>query len=109
MVAVTCKMGFWSTVARPLFARSLAPPDRMPACCLHAWDRPLAARVPRCMHDCRADESGHSHHTATCMQQLLIRVSTAGQSFVQGIPEGQEMELATMIIECCSNEKTFIK
>ncbi|PSC73785.1 pre-mRNA-splicing factor CWC22-like protein [Micractinium conductrix] len=26
-----------------------------------------------------------------------------------GIPAGQEMELATMIIECCSNEKTFIK
>lgn len=28
---------------------------------------------------------------------------------VQGIPAGQEMELTTMIIECCSNEKTFIK
>ncbi|KAI8104902.1 hypothetical protein M9435_000079 [Picochlorum sp. BPE23] len=26
-----------------------------------------------------------------------------------GIPEGQEIELATMIIECCSQEKTFIK
>ncbi|KAL4421935.1 hypothetical protein ABPG77_007877 [Micractinium sp. CCAP 211/92] len=26
-----------------------------------------------------------------------------------GIPDGQEMELATMIIECSSNEKTFIK
>ena len=55
------------------------------------------------------DEAGHSHHTAACMQQLLNCVPTAGQSFVQGIPEGQEMELATMIIECCSNEKTFIK
>ena len=28
---------------------------------------------------------------------------------LQGIPNGQEMELTTMIIECCSNEKTFIK
>ncbi|KAK2078226.1 hypothetical protein QBZ16_004095 [Prototheca wickerhamii] len=26
-----------------------------------------------------------------------------------GIPPGQEMELCTMIIECCSQEKTFIK
>ncbi|EFN55449.1 hypothetical protein CHLNCDRAFT_52248 [Chlorella variabilis] len=26
-----------------------------------------------------------------------------------GIPAGLEMELTTMIIECCSNEKTFIK
>ncbi|GAB4823495.1 hypothetical protein N2152v2_010541 [Parachlorella kessleri] len=26
-----------------------------------------------------------------------------------GIPEGHEMELCTMIIECCSNEKTFVK
>lgn len=42
-------------------------------------------------------------------QRLLNRVSTVGQSGMQGIPEGQEMELATMIIECCSNEKTFIK
>lgn len=27
----------------------------------------------------------------------------------QGIPEGHEMELCTMVIECCSNEKTFVK
>jgi hypothetical protein len=30
-------------------------------------------------------------------------------AWLQGIPNGQEMELTTMIIECCSNEKTFIK
>ena len=28
---------------------------------------------------------------------------------MQGIPDGHEMELCTMIIECCSNEKTFVK
>lgn len=28
---------------------------------------------------------------------------------LQGIPAGLEMELCTMIIECCSQEKTFIK
>ncbi len=34
---------------------------------------------------------------------------TAQFARLQGIPDGQEMELATMIIECSSNEKTFIK
>jgi hypothetical protein len=44
----------------------------------------------------------HTPYTLNCHPATL-------PPLLQGIPEGQEMELATMIIECCSNEKTFIK
>ena len=42
------------------------------------------------------------------MSRFLV-VPACLPACLQGIPNGQEMELTTMIIECCSNEKTFIK